>query len=98
MNFGQIYSTIDRLVKDGLVVGAAEGREGVERKVYRITPKGKEEFKNWLDRPSAKVRPLRDEIFVKMAFMYPLDKEAIVHLLGESIARRSFASLTTKIK
>ncbi|PJB77688.1 MAG: PadR family transcriptional regulator, partial [Candidatus Aquicultor secundus] len=30
-----------------------------------------------------KVRPLRDEIFVKLAFMDPLDKEAMLQLLAE---------------
>jgi len=83
VNYGQIYSTIDRLVKDGLVISSVEGKESVERRVYQITEKGVKEFKDWLDKPSAKIRPLRDEVFVKLAFMYPFDKDAILQLLAE---------------
>ncbi|PIY41185.1 PadR family transcriptional regulator, partial [Candidatus Aquicultor secundus] len=83
VNFGQIYTTIDRLIKDGLAVSVSEGDEGAERRVYQITPKGVKEFKDWLVKPMVKVRPLRDEIFVKLAFMDPLDKEAMLQLLAE---------------
>lgn len=98
VNFGQIYSTIDRLVKDGLITASSEGAEGVERRVYQITQKGIQEFKDWLDKPSAKVRPLRDEIFVKLAFMYPFDKEAILQLLAEQrqLYLAKMAELTRK--
>ncbi|HZD59122.1 MAG TPA: PadR family transcriptional regulator [Anaerolineae bacterium] len=98
VNFGQIYSTIDRLVKDGLIVGTVEGGESAERRIYKITPKGIKEFKDWLDKPSAKVRPLRDEVFVKLAFMYPFDKEAILQLLAEQrqLYLAKMAELTRK--
>ncbi len=98
VNFGQIYSTIDRLLKDGLITASSEGGEGVERRVYQITQKGIQEFKDWLDKPSAKVRPLRDEVFVKLAFMYPFDKEAILQLLAEQrqLYLAKMAELTRK--
>lgn len=98
VNFGQIYTTIDRLVKDGLVVSSAEGDEGVERKVYQITTEGIKEFKDWLDKPSAKIRPLRDEVFVKLAFMYPFDGDAILQLLAEQrqLYLAKMAELTSK--
>jgi len=96
VNYGQIYSTIDRLIKDGLIAGVTEGDD--ERKIYEITPKGIKEFKDWLDKPNTKIRPLRDEIFVKLAFMYPFDKEAIIHLLAEQrqLYLAKMAELTRK--
>ena len=86
INYGQIYITLDSLVKEGLVEGkvkaGGEGR-GHNRKVFSITPDGLDELKRWLKAPVDKVRPLRDEVFVKLAFMDPSNPEMIHDLLDE---------------
>src|SRR5260370_34048983 len=67
VNYGQIYRTLDRLERDGLVEWHEEPQERrPDRKVYRITPKGITELRTWLTQPVTGPRPLRDELFVKM--------------------------------
>jgi DNA-binding PadR family transcriptional regulator len=86
VNYGQIYTTLDRLVADDLVdmtvEPGGEGR-GHERKVYHITPKGLSEFREWLEEPVGKIRPLRDEVFVKLALLGSEDPEPALRLLRE---------------
>ncbi len=49
MNDGQIYVTLSRLEKAGLVArAAAEGLAGPDRKVYELTPAGQERVAEWL--------------------------------------------------
>jgi DNA-binding PadR family transcriptional regulator len=52
LRFGQVYATLGRLERDGLVrdVGFAPG-EGAERRVYAITERGVEDFDSWLATP-----------------------------------------------
>lgn len=72
VNYGQIYITIDRLLKEGLLESDAQtdvSRQSRERKVYTITPKGLDELRQWLAKPVDKVRPLRDEVFIKLALL-----------------------------
>lgn len=72
LNIGQIYSTLDRMVKEGLVALEA-GEESAERKVYRVTAAGLAELQTWLERPPAKPRPLRDEVFVRLGLLVQRD-------------------------
>ncbi|MBO3100561.1 PadR family transcriptional regulator [Cellulomonas fengjieae] len=49
LRYGQVYSTLARLERDGLAegVGLEQGDAG-ERKVYAITPRGVSELDEWL--------------------------------------------------
>ncbi|MEK4425272.1 PadR family transcriptional regulator [Solibacillus sp. FSL K6-1523] len=49
VNPGQIYTTLDRLVRDQLVLSV--GIDDQERKLYKITTEGKKELENWLLEP-----------------------------------------------
>ncbi|GAA0451929.1 PadR family transcriptional regulator [Alkalibacillus silvisoli] len=49
INPGQIYTTLDRLIRDQLVLSA--GMDDQERKLYKISAEGKIELKNWLLEP-----------------------------------------------
>jgi DNA-binding PadR family transcriptional regulator len=50
--FGQVYSTLGRLARDGKVVGGhAEPGEGPDRKPYSITDAGRAEVDAWLADP-----------------------------------------------
>lgn len=51
INPGQIYTTLDRLTRDGFVV--SPGMDEQERKLYDIEWKGKEELNTWLLEPVA---------------------------------------------
>lgn len=65
--FGQIYATLARLRRDGLVdVAAIESGAGPDRKLYVITPAGVADLEQWLDEPSAPPAPVRTDLFVKV--------------------------------
>lgn len=66
LKYGQVYSTLARLERDGLAhgVGVQPG-EGADRKVYAITDSGVAELETWLDQPQQPSgRP--SELFTKV--------------------------------
>lgn len=70
LNYGQIYSTLDRLEKEDLVTHDRQAQDKrPDRKIYSITRKGRKELDEWLSVPVQRVRALRDEFFVKLVFM-----------------------------
>jgi DNA-binding PadR family transcriptional regulator len=67
LNVGQVYTTLDRLERDGLVESRrVQGAGHVE---YAITPSGSAEVKRWLK--SAEL-PTRDEFALKLALAMTL--------------------------
>jgi DNA-binding PadR family transcriptional regulator len=65
LNVGQVYTTLQRLERDGLVeTDDAEGERS--RKRYRITSTGAQELANWLRTPPELVPPPRDELVIKV--------------------------------
>lgn len=65
LNVGQVYTTLTRLERDGLVEGAGDDGEG--HVVYRITGAGREEVAAWFTTPVARTQPPRDELAIKLA-------------------------------
>jgi len=64
-SFGQIYPTLKRLEKDGLVVATEGERSG--SKVYALTEAGRERLRAWLGMmPRAQV--MRNEMLLKLFF------------------------------
>jgi DNA-binding PadR family transcriptional regulator len=83
LNYGQIYSTLDRLEREGLVERREEAQERrPDRKIYRVTARGRRELDRWLAKPVARARALRDELFVKLVFLERRDRDAIVALIA----------------
>jgi DNA-binding PadR family transcriptional regulator len=65
LNVGQVYTTLQRLERDGLV--GAEGAADDERqKRFRITTRGETELAGWLRTPPAAAAPPRDELMTKV--------------------------------
>jgi DNA-binding PadR family transcriptional regulator len=65
-NIGQIYVTLQRLERDGLV----RSQDVVQatrpnKRVYELTPAGRQALSAWVDEPSDGPR-IRDEFFVKL--------------------------------
>ncbi len=82
LNFGQIYSTLDRLEKEELVSHDRQIQDRrPDRKIYHITPKGRAELEEWLSTPVNKVRALRDEFFIKLVFMDKKDPAPVLELI-----------------
>lgn len=65
LNVGQVYQTLARLERDGLVVAANEGADGPQR-LYRVTRAGRRELAEWLVTPPDLSAPPRDELVMKV--------------------------------
>ena len=66
LNFGQIYTTLQRLERDGLVQShAVEQEHRRDKKVYELTPAGHEALRRWLTEPATGPW-LKDEFFMKL--------------------------------
>lgn len=65
LNVGQVYTTLQRLERDGLVEAADESREGRQRG-YRITAAGEDELAGWLRTSPDTLIPRRDELVIKV--------------------------------
>ena len=63
LNIGQVYTTLQRLQRDGLVAElAADG----ERREYGITPGGRAALESWFESPVLPEAPSRDELTIKV--------------------------------
>lgn len=65
LNIGQVYSTLSRLERDELVTRVGADDEG--RFVYRITPAGEADVREWFATPVARADRPRDELAIKLA-------------------------------
>ncbi|MBN2386377.1 MAG: helix-turn-helix transcriptional regulator [Anaerolineales bacterium] len=66
INFGQIYTTLGRLERDGLAEVQSEADDGRGKKTYRITAAGRRELEAWLDQPVVKNESFKDAFLVKL--------------------------------
>src|SRR5262245_61929384 len=62
---GQVYTTLQRLERDGLVESEDEADEG-SQKGFRITESGRHELDLWLRTPPDTSTPPRDELVIKV--------------------------------
>ncbi|SNT53246.1 PadR family transcriptional regulator [Actinacidiphila glaucinigra] len=65
LNVGQVYTTLNRLERDGLVVQDGEDSSG--HALYRITEEGRSELDSWFRSPVDRSNPPRDELAIKLA-------------------------------
>ena len=65
LNIGQVYTTLERLERDGLVSRTGTGAEG--RVTYAVTEVGRSELRRWFDTPVDRSGPHRDELAIKLA-------------------------------
>ena len=65
LNIGQVYTTLSRLERDGLVEGGETDDEG--HAVYRVTEPGRAEVAAWFTTPVQRSQPPRDELAIKLA-------------------------------
>jgi DNA-binding PadR family transcriptional regulator len=64
LNVGQVYTTLQRLERDGLVI--SEGDDEGPQKAFRITEDGMRELDVWLRTPPDLSSPPRDELVMKI--------------------------------
>jgi DNA-binding PadR family transcriptional regulator len=65
LNVGQVYTTLDRLERDGMV-RVTEGAALPGQKVYEITHQGAQELGAWWEAVPADEPPPRDELMLKV--------------------------------
>ncbi len=65
LNVGQVYSTLSRLERDGLVL-VAEDDDG--QKTYRISDAGRQELRRWFGTPVVREVVPRQELAIKLVF------------------------------
>jgi len=79
--FGQVYSTLGRLARDGKVVpGESEPGDGPDRKRYVITEAGVTEFETWLTEPVPAEPNLQTVLFTKVVLALMLGRDAEQYL------------------
>jgi DNA-binding PadR family transcriptional regulator len=84
---GQIHPELQRLVGGGLITyGTTHGPGPHAKKVYAITPSGREALRAWVTEPP-RPRPVRDELVLKTASLWLADPAAAL-LLFRAEARR----------
>src|ERR1700694_6337899 len=65
LNIGQVYTTLQRLDRDGLVESDDAAEDGPQ-KGFRITSAGERELAAWLRTPPDLSSPPRDELVIKV--------------------------------
>jgi DNA-binding PadR family transcriptional regulator len=97
VNYGQIYSTLERLVRDGLVVQSetVSSSEAPDRKLYTVTPAGRSELRQWFLTPVTGVASGRDELYAKvvLGLRSDVDVEQVIQAQRREELRR-IGSLT----
>ncbi len=67
LRYGQIYATLSRLERDGLVELAGTSVEhGPERKTYAITTDGVDDLERWYRQPEPAQSPIDSALFLKV--------------------------------
>ena len=79
LNTGQVYTTLQRLERDGLVV-SDEAQDGPQRG-YRLTESGREELGEWLRTPPDTSTPPRDEMVIKVLVAMRVPDVDVVELV-----------------
>lgn len=87
LNVGQIYQTLERLERDGLVSKRGAASEG--RAYYEITDAGREAVASWFSSPVIRATAARDELPIKLAVAATLPGVDVARVIdGERAAVR----------
>ncbi|GAA1178039.1 DNA-binding PadR family transcriptional regulator [Kitasatospora gansuensis] len=77
LHYGQVYSTLSRLLKSGLVeVEGVEPGDGPERKRYAITEAGVTDVGEWLARAESPEPYLQNTLYAKVVLALLTDRPA----------------------
>jgi len=79
LNVGQIYQTLERLERDGLVARGEADHEG--RAYYEITDAGHAAVASWLASPVERQAATRDELAIKLAVAATLPGVDMQHVI-----------------
>ncbi|MCP4139888.1 MAG: PadR family transcriptional regulator [Chloroflexi bacterium] len=75
----QIYTTLKKLEKDGIVISHIEPQESrPNRRVYEITESGKEDLRNWISQPMTTIESRKETLLLKLFFSSQLDPQSVL--------------------
>lgn len=80
LNVGQVYTTLSRLERDGLVEPLET--DDPARQSWRITPEGREALTEWYETPVVDDPPARDELALKVLLAVAADAVDVSEILG----------------
>ncbi|MGH3408054.1 MAG: PadR family transcriptional regulator [Streptosporangiaceae bacterium] len=66
LNIGQVYTTLQRLERDGLIESEDDDERDRPQKRFRITAEGERQLAAWLRTPPDMSSPPRDELVIKV--------------------------------
>lgn len=81
LNIGQVYTTIQRLERDGLVESVGTASPDDDRREYRITPTGRAQLDEWFAHPIVPEAPARDELTIKVLLAVAAEDVDVTALL-----------------
>jgi DNA-binding PadR family transcriptional regulator len=81
LNVGQVYTTLARLERDGLVAPEPEAGDDGERRAFRITGAGRAALADWLSAPVSREALARDELLVKVVAALEAGVEPTVQVI-----------------
>lgn len=113
LNSGQVYSTLDRLRREGFVARrtpsavtaptaftapvVADGDDApTARAAFSLRPRGRVALEEWMAAPVARLRPVRDPLFVKLAFSGPEHLTTILRTFAQEARRYGEATETLR--
>ena len=79
LNVGQVYTTLGRLERDGLVESV--GADDRARQTWRITREGRAALASWYDTPVIDDPPSRDELALKVLLAVAADDSDVSAVL-----------------
>jgi DNA-binding PadR family transcriptional regulator len=108
LHYGQVYSTLSRLLKNGLVeVDGIEPGDGPERKRYAITDAGITDVEQWLAQPEKPEPYLQSTLYTKVVLALVTGRSAVelldtqraehLRLMRELTRRKSSGDLADQL-
>lgn len=95
LNSGQVYSTLERMRRAGMVLRRVPAEEAA-RVVFAITPRGRRALTQWLATPVGRLRPVRDPLYVKLAFSRPEQIPLVLRAFAHERRRYDEAAQTLR--
>jgi PadR family transcriptional regulator AphA len=86
-SLSQIYPTLNSMYEEGVVTSEEVQLDSLNKKIYSITAKGKEELLKWLEEPT-EIQPLRSTLLLKLYFSSNISKEIVISQF-ESLIKQS---------
>ncbi|CBG72972.1 putative PadR-family transcriptional regulator [Streptomyces scabiei 87.22] len=97
--YGQVYTTLQRLVRDGLAeVDGTEADSGPERTMYRSTDEGASELARWAGEITAPAPFVTNEIFAKLVVSILAGGDPAAHLRAQRTAHMTRMRELTAVK